>query len=118
MTDSKQADGRRSRGKTPGRFSRWMQQRTNSRTITRIRRGKATFMGMDLLVLHTVGRRTGQPRQSPVTWFDDGDGSSRHSPATRSISRSPIGSTRLSGSPRADPQPAPRVWETQHAVRN
>lgn len=74
MTDSKQADSRKNRGKTPGRLSRWMQQRTNSRTITRIRRGKATFMGMDLLVLHTVGRRTGEPRQSPVTWFDDGDG--------------------------------------------
>lgn len=30
-------------------------------------------MGMDLLILHTVGRRSGQPRQSPVTWFPDGD---------------------------------------------
>jgi deazaflavin-dependent oxidoreductase (nitroreductase family) len=74
MTDSKHADSRKNRGKSPGRLSRWMQRRTNSRTITRIRRGKATFMGMDLLVLHTVGRRTGEPRQSPVTWFDGGDG--------------------------------------------
>lgn len=29
-------------------------------------------MGMDLLILHTVGRRSGQPRQSPLAWFADG----------------------------------------------
>jgi deazaflavin-dependent oxidoreductase (nitroreductase family) len=27
---------------------------------------------MDVLILHTVGRRSGQPRQSPVAWFADG----------------------------------------------
>jgi deazaflavin-dependent oxidoreductase (nitroreductase family) len=27
----------------------------------------------DILVLHTAGRRTGEPRQSPLAWFDDGD---------------------------------------------
>jgi deazaflavin-dependent oxidoreductase (nitroreductase family) len=30
-------------------------------------------MGMDLLILHTVGRRREQPRQSPVAWFADGE---------------------------------------------
>jgi deazaflavin-dependent oxidoreductase (nitroreductase family) len=45
----------------------------NIRTNTRIRRGHATFMGMELLILHTVGRRSGQSRESPLTWFADGD---------------------------------------------
>jgi deazaflavin-dependent oxidoreductase (nitroreductase family) len=44
----------------------------NARTNARIRRDRATFMGMDLLVLHTVGRRSGQLRESPVAWFADG----------------------------------------------
>jgi deazaflavin-dependent oxidoreductase (nitroreductase family) len=29
-------------------------------------------MGMDVLILHTVGRRSGQPRETPVAWFADG----------------------------------------------
>ena len=29
----------------------------------------ATLMGMDVLVLHTIGRRSGQPRQTPVARF-------------------------------------------------
>ncbi len=28
---------------------------------------------MDVLILHTLGRRSGQPRQSPVAWFADGE---------------------------------------------
>jgi F420H(2)-dependent quinone reductase len=28
--------------------------------------------GMDVLILHTAGRRSGQPRQSPVAGFPDG----------------------------------------------
>jgi deazaflavin-dependent oxidoreductase (nitroreductase family) len=39
----------------------------------RIRRNDGRFMGMDVLILHTVGRRSGQPRQSPVAWFADGE---------------------------------------------
>ena len=27
---------------------------------------------MDVLILHTVGRRSSQPRQSPLAWFADG----------------------------------------------
>ncbi|GAA2447335.1 hypothetical protein GCM10010191_75720 [Actinomadura vinacea] len=30
-------------------------------------------MGMDVLILHTVGRRSGQPRQTPLAWFADGE---------------------------------------------
>ncbi|WP_265521231.1 nitroreductase family deazaflavin-dependent oxidoreductase [Oerskovia flava] len=69
---SRRRDGRRPG--TPGRFSRWMQQRANSRLVAKIRRGRGTFMGMDVLILHTVGRRSGAPRLTPLAWFDDGAG--------------------------------------------
>jgi deazaflavin-dependent oxidoreductase (nitroreductase family) len=59
---------------TPGRISRWMQHKANARMLRKIRRGHGTFMGMDVLILNTVGRRTGQPRQTPVAWFTDTDG--------------------------------------------
>jgi deazaflavin-dependent oxidoreductase (nitroreductase family) len=35
------------------------------------------MMGMHLLVLHTVGAKSGRPRQTPVAWFP-GPGGSRH----------------------------------------
>jgi deazaflavin-dependent oxidoreductase (nitroreductase family) len=78
-------DGGRRPG-TTGRFSRWMQHRMNARTNRKIRRGRGTFMGMDVLILHTEGRRSGEPRETPVAWFADGDarlvvasgGGSRH----------------------------------------
>lgn len=54
-------------------MTHWFQRRMNLRTNTRIRRGHGRFMGMDMLILHTVGRRSGQPRESPLTWFADGD---------------------------------------------
>ena len=38
------------------------------------RRSGDTFSGMDLLYLHTVGARSGQPRTSPVARMDDGKG--------------------------------------------
>ncbi|MFJ5829997.1 nitroreductase/quinone reductase family protein [Streptomyces sp. NPDC093089] len=57
---------------TPGAFSRWMQKRMNARMIRKVRDGKATFMGMDVLILNTVGSRSGQPRVTPVAWFGDG----------------------------------------------
>ena len=68
--------GRRERGRkpgTPGAFSRWMQHRMNARTNRKIRRGRGTFMGMDVLILHTVGRRSGQERETPVAWFADAE---------------------------------------------
>lgn len=67
-----QADRRRKAG-SPGAFSRWMQQRANARVNRKIRGGRGTFMGMDVLILNTVGRRTGQPRETPVAWFADGE---------------------------------------------
>jgi len=45
----------------------------NARMNRKIRRGHGTFMGMDVLILHTVGRRSGQPRETPVACFADGE---------------------------------------------
>jgi deazaflavin-dependent oxidoreductase (nitroreductase family) len=47
----------------------------NQRTMNRIRRKDGKFMGMDALVLTTVGRKSGTERSSPVGWFPGKDGS-------------------------------------------
>lgn len=70
MTQNQQA-GKRKPG-TPGALSRWVQRTMNARMTRKIRRGRGTFMGMDVLILNTVGRRSGQPRETPVAWFADG----------------------------------------------
>jgi deazaflavin-dependent oxidoreductase (nitroreductase family) len=57
---------------SPGAVSRWMQRKMNARANAKIRRGRGRLMGMDLLILNTVGRRSGQPRETPVAWFADG----------------------------------------------
>ncbi|MER5321624.1 nitroreductase family deazaflavin-dependent oxidoreductase [Streptosporangium roseum] len=71
MTQNQQVD-RRKPG-TPGAFSRWVQQKMNARMNRKIRRGNGKFMKMDVLILNTVGRRSGQPRETPVAWFGDGE---------------------------------------------
>ncbi|MBB4933334.1 deazaflavin-dependent oxidoreductase (nitroreductase family) [Lipingzhangella halophila] len=38
----------------------------------KIRSGRSKMMGMDVLILNTVGRRSGQQRETPVAWFADG----------------------------------------------
>ena len=79
MTTSEARDQQAASGKagrepgTPGAFSRWVQHRANARVNRKVRKGKGTFMGMDVLILHTTGRRTGEQRQTPVAWFADGD---------------------------------------------
>lgn len=55
------------------RISLWFQRTMNARTATRIRRKGGSMMGMDVLILHTVGRRSGEPRETPLSWFPDGD---------------------------------------------
>ena len=57
---------------TPGRVSRWMQHRMNARMNRKVRKGRGTFMGMDVLILDTVGSRSGEARETPVAWFPDG----------------------------------------------
>jgi deazaflavin-dependent oxidoreductase (nitroreductase family) len=54
-------------------FSRWMQRKANARMSRKIRGGRGGFMGMEVLILNTVGRRSGQPRETPVAWFADSD---------------------------------------------
>ncbi len=40
----------------------------------RFRKGKVSFKGAPLCILHTVGAKTGQPRQTPLLYLDVGDG--------------------------------------------
>ena len=54
-----------------GLILRWF----NQRTMNRIRGKGGKFMGMDALVLTTIGRKSGAERSSPVAWFPGKDGS-------------------------------------------
>ena len=54
-------------------LSQWIQRTMNARMNRKIRNGRGKFMGMDVLILNTVGRRTGQPRETPLAWFPDDD---------------------------------------------
>jgi deazaflavin-dependent oxidoreductase (nitroreductase family) len=49
--------------------SRWVQRLMSGW----LRRQGGRFMGMDVLFLTTTGRRTGALRETPVTWFADGE---------------------------------------------
>jgi len=49
-------------------FSKWV-----NNMVLRRGRSKGRMMGMDVLVLHTVGAKTGQPRQTLLSWLPDGD---------------------------------------------
>ena len=57
--------------KQPGRMFRWM----NRLIMRRARRTERTTMGMNLLVLTTVGRKSGQARETPLAWFQGPDDS-------------------------------------------
>jgi deazaflavin-dependent oxidoreductase (nitroreductase family) len=50
-------------------FYRWFQ----NRMVSKVRRKGAKMRGGELLVLTTVGAKTGQERATPVMWFPDGD---------------------------------------------
>jgi deazaflavin-dependent oxidoreductase (nitroreductase family) len=45
----------------------------NARTNAKIRRGRDHLMGMDVLILSTVGRRSGERRETPLARFADGE---------------------------------------------
>jgi deazaflavin-dependent oxidoreductase (nitroreductase family) len=77
---------------TPGAFSRWMQHRMNARMNRKVRRGKGTFMGMDVLILHTEGAHSGQARETPVAWFTEADGDADGADGARLIVASGGGS--------------------------
>ena len=50
---------------------RWL----NKMMMSWIRRRGGTFMGMNALVLTTIGRKSGVERATPVGWFPGDDGS-------------------------------------------
>jgi deazaflavin-dependent oxidoreductase (nitroreductase family) len=54
-----------------GRAWRWL----NRLVAPVIRRLGGRFIGIDILVLHTIGRRSGEPRMTPVSWLPAADGS-------------------------------------------
>ncbi|WP_433501113.1 nitroreductase family deazaflavin-dependent oxidoreductase [Sphaerimonospora sp. CA-214678] len=74
MTQNRRAGSHSGRGRgSPGPVSRWFLHRMNARASRKIRRGRDKVMGMDVLILNTVGRRSEQPRESPLAWFADGE---------------------------------------------
>ncbi|MFT4396619.1 nitroreductase family deazaflavin-dependent oxidoreductase [Gordonia lacunae] len=54
-------------------LSLWYQRKTNERTVTRIRTKSGSMWGMEMLILRTTGRRSGLVRETPLSWFADGD---------------------------------------------
>jgi deazaflavin-dependent oxidoreductase (nitroreductase family) len=54
-----------------GLMLRWF----NQRTMNRLSRKGGKFMGMDALVLKTIGSKSGTERSSPVAWFPGKDDS-------------------------------------------
>jgi deazaflavin-dependent oxidoreductase (nitroreductase family) len=55
----------------PGSAARWF----NKLALKRIRGKGGKFMGMNALVLTTIGRKSGAERQTPVGWFPGQDDS-------------------------------------------
>jgi deazaflavin-dependent oxidoreductase (nitroreductase family) len=59
-----------------GRLPRgWVMRWFNRQAVKRIRRSGGRFRGMNILVLTTVGKRSGEPRETPLAWFPGDDGS-------------------------------------------
>src|ERR671923_311471 len=67
--ETRTGNGARGR-RQPGRPPRWL----HNRIITRIRR-KGRAMGLNALVLTSIGRKSGVERQTPVGWFPGKDDS-------------------------------------------
>jgi deazaflavin-dependent oxidoreductase (nitroreductase family) len=55
---------------TGGPIGRWLAMRAMNRI-----RGKGKMMGLNALVLTTIGRKSGAQRTAPVGWFPGKDGS-------------------------------------------
>lgn len=71
--DRQNTQANRKKSGSPGPVSRWFLHKMNARVNRKIRRGRGKAMGMDVLILNTVGRRSGQPRETPLAWFADGE---------------------------------------------
>jgi len=75
----------------------WM----NTRTVNRIRRNGGSLMGMSLLVLNTVGKKTGAQRANPVAWFPGDDGSWLIVASAGGSARNPAWYYNIAGNPDA-----------------
>ncbi|WP_156095096.1 nitroreductase/quinone reductase family protein [Nocardia lijiangensis] len=62
--------GTRGARQPSGRIAAWMNKLMAKRLG---RKGDGKFMGMDALVLTTLGRKTGVERSTPVAWFPGGN---------------------------------------------
>jgi deazaflavin-dependent oxidoreductase (nitroreductase family) len=62
-------------GTRGGRQPKGLIARQMNNLMSRRVRRKPTFMGMNALVLTTVGRKSGLSRTNPVVWFPGPDGS-------------------------------------------
>jgi deazaflavin-dependent oxidoreductase (nitroreductase family) len=62
-------NGTRGARQPGGRLMKWI----NTFNMNRVRSKGGKVMGMNGLVLTTVGRKSGAPRSTPVAWFPDSD---------------------------------------------
>ncbi|GAA1708528.1 nitroreductase family deazaflavin-dependent oxidoreductase [Isoptericola hypogeus] len=65
------SQGTRGARQPGGRLTKWM----NRRIARRIRTREGKVMGMNALVLTTIGRKSGEERSTPVGWFPGDDDS-------------------------------------------
>lgn len=70
MTTFDTRPGTRGARQPTGRLMIW----ANSVMASRVRKGKKSRMGFNVLILTTIGRKSGVERTSPVGWFPDGSG--------------------------------------------
>lgn len=54
----------------PNWFTNW----GTGMAVKRIRSKRGMFFGMKVLVLNTIGNKSGAERATPVAWFDGGEG--------------------------------------------
>jgi deazaflavin-dependent oxidoreductase (nitroreductase family) len=71
----------------------------NNRAINRVRRRGGKLMGMKLLVLNTVGKKTGAQRANPVAWFPGDEGTWLIVASAGGAARNPAWFYNLSGNP-------------------
>ncbi|HEX4058020.1 MAG TPA: nitroreductase/quinone reductase family protein [Galbitalea sp.] len=95
MTFNGSSGTRGGRHPQSGGLSTWF----NNRAVNRIRRRGGSFMGMKLLVLNTVGKKSGAARSNPVAWFPGDDGSWLVVASAGGSSRNPAWYYNLAGNP-------------------
>ena len=78
-----------------GPFMRWV----NTRIVNRIRRRGGSLMGSRILVLNTIGSKTGAERATPVAWIPGQDGSWLIVASAGGAARNPAWFSNLAGHP-------------------